>query len=45
VSWWNKVKRPDGTRSTLEIDSSPGSLEAYREGVKNLIRAALWEER
>ncbi|MDR3322133.1 MAG: glycoside hydrolase family 26 protein [Synergistaceae bacterium] len=45
VSWWNKIKRPDGTRSTLEIDSSPGSLRAYREGVKELVSVALWERR
>jgi hypothetical protein len=37
VSWWNKKYRPDGSRSTLEIDSSPESLSAYREGVKNFI--------
>ena len=36
VAWWNKIYRPDGTRSMLEIDSSPGSLAAYREGVEKL---------
>jgi hypothetical protein len=42
VSWWNKVFRPDGTRSSLEIDSSPRSLLKYREGVKNLDSNANW---
>jgi hypothetical protein len=42
VSWWNKALRPDGTRSTLEIDSSPQSLLKYREGVKNLESNANW---
>lgn len=37
VSWWNKAFRPDGTRSTLEIDSSSRSLEAYREGVVDMV--------
>ncbi|MDR1943777.1 MAG: beta-mannanase, partial [Synergistaceae bacterium] len=42
VSWWNKVFRPDGKRSTLEIDSSTESLEAYRDGVLNLEDEARW---
>jgi hypothetical protein len=42
VAWWNKTFRPDGSRSTLEIDSSEASLEAYREGVKNFVSAAVW---
>jgi beta-mannanase len=42
VSWWNKASRPDGSRSGLEIDSSPESLAAYREGVGNLIDEAVW---
>jgi beta-mannanase len=42
VSWWNKILRRDGSRSTLEIDSSTASLEAYREGVKDLTSAAVW---
>jgi hypothetical protein len=33
LAWWNKSFRPDGSRSTLEIDSSPESLAAYREGL------------
>ncbi|MDR1965565.1 MAG: beta-mannanase [Synergistaceae bacterium] len=44
VSWWNKTHRPDGSRSTLEIDSSPSSLEAYREGVKNFMEEAVWDD-
>jgi len=44
VSWWNKINKPDGTRSTLEIDSSPKSLAAYREGVKNFETSAMWSE-
>jgi hypothetical protein len=44
VSWWNKTSKPDGTRSTLEIDSSIGSLEAYREGVRNFVDEAVWSE-
>jgi beta-mannanase len=42
VSWWNKTRRQDGSRSTLEIDSSPESLKAYVEGVKNLETEARW---
>jgi hypothetical protein len=42
VAWWNKLLRSDGTRSTLEIDSSESSLEAYREGVKNFVVDAVW---
>jgi hypothetical protein len=42
VSWWNKKLRPDGSRSTLEIDSSQASLDAYRAGVKNLVDEACW---
>ena len=45
VSWWNKTRRPDGTRSMLEIDSSPASLSAYREGVRGLIDQANWSPR
>lgn len=36
ISWWNKVYRPDGSRSTLEIDSSPTTLEAYRQGASGM---------
>jgi hypothetical protein len=43
VSWWNKIYRADGSRSTLEIDSSLESLEAYREGIKDLIESPRWE--
>ncbi|MDR1515696.1 MAG: beta-mannanase [Synergistaceae bacterium] len=42
VGWWNKKFRPDGSRSTLEIDSSPESLAAYRDGVKNFVTEILW---
>jgi hypothetical protein len=44
VSWWNKKYRPDGSRSTLEIDSSRQSLGAYREGVKNFVTEISWAE-
>jgi beta-mannanase len=44
VSWWNKKYRPDGSRSTLEIDSSSESLDAYREGVKKLVTDRFWTE-
>jgi hypothetical protein len=44
VSWWNKTHKQDGTRSTLEIDSSPESLKSYREGVKNFLAEAVWSE-
>lgn len=37
VAWWNKVYRPDQTRSFLEIDSTPSSLEAYRDAVAPLV--------
>ena len=33
VSWWNKIYRPDGSRSYLEVNSSKSSLSAYREGI------------
>ncbi|MDR1471086.1 MAG: beta-mannanase [Synergistaceae bacterium] len=42
VSWWNKIYRSDGSRSTLEIDSSPESLASYREGVKTLADSPRW---
>lgn len=42
VAWWNKIRRPDGTRSTLEIDSSPESLAAYREGIGACVDEAVW---
>jgi hypothetical protein len=44
VCWWNKAKKPDGTRSMLEIDSSEASLEAYREGVRTFVEEAIWTE-
>ncbi|MDR1482886.1 MAG: beta-mannanase [Synergistaceae bacterium] len=44
ISWWNKKFRPDGSRSTLEINSSQASLEAYRNGVKNLVDRPSWSE-
>ncbi|MDR3279268.1 MAG: beta-mannanase [Synergistaceae bacterium] len=43
VSWWNKKFRPDGSRSTLEIDSSRESLDAYKEGARGLVDAVRWE--
>jgi hypothetical protein len=42
VSWWNKMFRPDGSRSALEINSSGASLEAYREGVRNFVSTPVW---
>jgi len=42
VAWWNKTRRPDGRRSMLEIDSSPESLAAYREGVRYFVQGAEW---
>ena len=42
VAWWNKIYRPDGSRSFLEIDSSPQSLKAYREGVGPLLEVPLF---
>jgi hypothetical protein len=44
VSWWNKLHKSDGTRSMLEIDSSPESLEAYRDGVRDFVEEAVWGE-
>jgi hypothetical protein len=44
VSWWNKTRRPDGSRSTLEIDSSAESLESYRAGVRDLAEEAVWSD-
>ncbi|MDR3355280.1 MAG: hypothetical protein LBO21_09590, partial [Synergistaceae bacterium] len=44
VSWWNKKLRPDGSRSTLGIDSSQASLDAYRRGVGDLVDEARWSE-
>lgn len=44
VSWWNKMYRPDGSRSFLEIDSSESSLIAYREGVSGLVDRAVWQK-
>ena len=42
VSWWNKIYRPDGSRSSLEIESSRESLEAYRDGIQPLLDTPLW---
>lgn len=36
VSWWNKVYRPDGSRSLLEIDTSAESREAYRRAASRM---------
>jgi hypothetical protein len=44
VSWWDKKHREDGSRSTLEIDSTPQSLAAYRESVKNFVTEITWTE-
>jgi hypothetical protein len=44
VSWWNKKYRPDGSRSALEIDSSPESIAAYRDGVKNFVTEIFWKD-
>lgn len=45
VSWWNKVYRPNGDRSLLEINSGPESLRAYCEGVRGLQDTPLWRVR
>lgn len=42
VGWWNKRLRADGSRSYLEIDSSPESLAAYRDGVARFVDRPLW---
>ena len=42
VSWWNKIYRPDGSRSSLEVDSSQMSLEAYRNGIQALLDNPVW---
>ena len=44
VSWWNKTRKPSGVRSTLEINSSPESLEAYRDGVRGFVEEAVWRD-
>ncbi|MDL2264492.1 beta-mannanase [Synergistaceae bacterium OttesenSCG-928-I11] len=44
VAWWNKTYRPDGTRSTLEIDSSVRALRAYREGVASMRDVAVFSD-
>jgi hypothetical protein len=44
VSWWNKTRKPNGVRSTLEIDSSAESLEAYRFGVRDFVDEAVWRD-
>lgn len=44
VAWWDKKRRQDGSPSTLEIDSSPQSLAAYRDGVKNFVTEISWTE-
>jgi beta-mannanase len=43
VSWWNKLRKPDGTPSELEIDSTPGSLLAYRDGVSDFVEEPVWK--
>ena len=42
VSWWNKPRKPDGTPSGLEIDSTPESLSAYRDGVRDFAGEPVW---
>ncbi|MDR1884963.1 MAG: beta-mannanase [Synergistaceae bacterium] len=44
VSWWNKKLRPDGSPSTLEIDSSAEALAAYRDGARSLVDEPHWGE-
>lgn len=44
VSWWNKIYRPDRSRSYLEVDSSPSSLSAYREAVADLVDRVEWQK-
>ena len=43
VSWWNKIYRPDGSRSYLEVDSSKSSLSAYRAAVADLVDRVEWQ--
>jgi beta-mannanase len=43
VSWWNKLCKPDGTPSGLEIDSTPESLSAYRDGVRDFAEKPVWK--
>ncbi|MDR1133511.1 MAG: beta-mannanase [Synergistaceae bacterium] len=42
VSWWNKPRKPDGTPSGLEIDGTPESLSAYRDGVRDFAEEPVW---
>ncbi len=35
ISWWNENWEDNGKMVSLRIDSSPESLEAYRQGVKS----------
>ena len=42
VAWWNRIQKSDGSPSRLEIDSSPGSLSAYRAGVGSFVEEAVW---
>jgi beta-mannanase len=42
VSWWNKLLKSDGSPSDLEIDSTPESLSAYRDGVRDFAGKPVW---
>jgi hypothetical protein len=42
ISWWNKKRRADGGPTTLEIDSSPESLDEYRKGVRRFEEIPVW---
>ena len=44
VAWWNKIYRPDGTRSTLEIDTSERVRRAYADGVAPLRSDAVFSD-
>jgi beta-mannanase len=43
VAWWNKLRKPDGTPSGLEIDSTPEHLSAYRDGVRDFTEEPVWK--
>lgn len=44
VSWWNKIYRADGSRSMLEIDTTPQSRDAYREAASRMRTEVIFNE-
>lgn len=44
VAWWNKPIRYDGSATTLEIDSSTESLNAYTRGAAFMYTAPVFSE-